>query len=77
MGIGKVFGLIGRATKATDIYHRAITVLETNIGAENEQLVLPLFALGNLLIKEGNTTDAESAFIRLIYVLIFAFSWHC
>ena len=53
-------------TKATDIYNQAINVLETNIGAESEQLVLPLFALGNLLIKEGKTTDAENAFLRFI-----------
>lgn len=66
--MGKVFGLIGRATKATDMYHRAITVLETNMGAESEQLVLPLFSLGNLLIKEGKTMDAENAFIRLIFL---------
>lgn len=52
------------------MYHRAITVLETNMGAENEQLVLPLFSLGNLLIKEGKTTDAENAFIRFDFSCI-------
>lgn len=68
LGIGKVLGLIGRATKATDVYHRAIAVLETNRGAESEQLVLPLYALGNLLIKEGKTMDAENAFIRILNI---------
>lgn len=65
--MGKVLGFIGRASKATDMYHRAITILESSCGAESEQLVVPLFALGNLLIKEGKATDAEKTFVRLLF----------
>lgn len=67
LGMGKVLGFIGRASKATDMYHRAIGILENSCGAESEQLVVPLFALGNLLIKEGKVTDAEETFVRLIF----------
>lgn len=64
--MAKVLGSIGRATKAVDNYHRAITILESSRGPESEDLVVPLFGLGNLLIKEGRATDAESPFIRLL-----------
>ncbi|KAJ0101006.1 hypothetical protein Patl1_05195 [Pistacia atlantica] len=65
LGTAKVLGSVGRATKAVEIYHRVITILETNRGAESEDLVLPLSGLGNLLIKEGKAVAAESAFIRI------------
>lgn len=75
MGTAKVLGSVGRVRKAVEIYHRVITILESNRGAESEDLVLPLFGLGNLLIKEGKAVDAESAFIRLFvfFMCIFGF----
>lgn len=66
--MAKVLGSIGRTTEAVEDYHRAITILESSRGAESEDLVVPLFGLADLLIKEGRATDAESPFIRLIYV---------
>lgn len=66
LGLAKVQGSVGRATKAVAIYHRVITILETNGGAESEDLVLPLSGLGNILIKEGKALDAERAFSRLL-----------
>ena len=65
LGLAKALGSIGRVTKAVEVYHRIITILELDRGAESEDLVLPLFGLGNLLIKEGKAKDAESAFVRL------------
>lgn len=68
MGIGKVFGITGRATKAIEIYNRAITILEMSRGAECEDLVVPLCALGNLFIKEERITDAEISFKRSFHL---------
>lgn len=68
MGIARVFGLTGRAAKAIEIYHRAISILEISRGNECEDLVVPLCALGNLLMKEGRITDAECSFKRLFHL---------
>lgn len=64
MGMAKVLRSIGRVTKAITIYHRAVDILEKNRGAKSEELVVPLFALGNLFISEGKATDAETCFSR-------------
>ncbi|XP_058095856.1 uncharacterized protein LOC131241166 isoform X2 [Magnolia sinica] len=68
MGMAKVFSFIGRATKAIEIYHRAVMILEMSRGAECEDLVIPLCGLGNLLIKEGKAADAEISFKRILSV---------
>lgn len=68
MGIAKVLSSTGKATKAVDIYHRVIRILELNRGVETEDLVVPLFGLGSLLIKEGKVTGAENSFIRLVRI---------
>ena len=76
--MAKVLGAIGRSTKAVETYHRAIAILELNKGAESEDLVVALFGLGNILLKEGRTTDAETHFVRLlsfIYVFFFHMDW--
>lgn len=70
LGMAKSLGSIGRATKAVEIYHRAIAILELSRGAESEDVVVPLLGLGNLLIKEKRATDAEIPFIRFISLLI-------
>lgn len=72
--MAKVLGSIGRDTKAVEIYHRVITILELNRGTECADLVLPLFSLGSLFIKEGKAVDAESVFIRLVSFFFFLFS---
>lgn len=64
LGMGKALGSAGRAIKAIDIYHRTISILESNMGAESKELVVPLNALGNLLIEEGKVKDAENTFMR-------------
>ena len=75
LGMAKVLSFIGRATKAVEVYHRVITILEANKGAESEDLVVALFGLGNLLIKEGKVADAEDSFLRYHYFqLLFFFS---
>ena len=58
--MAKVLGAIHRSIKAVEIYHLAIAILELNKGAESEDLVVALFGLGNILLKEGRTTDAET-----------------
>ena len=76
--MAKVLGAIGRSIKAVETYHRAIAILELNKGAESEDLVVALFGLGNILLKEGRTTDAEAHFVRLlsfIYVIFFHMDW--
>ncbi|GKE01659.1 nephrocystin-3 isoform X2, partial [Tanacetum coccineum] len=65
LGMGKALGSVGRATKAIDIYHRAISILESNMGLESKELVVPLTTLGNLFLNEGKAEDAENAFMRL------------
>lgn len=83
MGIARVFGLTGRAAKAIEIYHRAISILEISRGNACEDLVVPLCALGNLLMKEGRITDAECSFKRsfhlssyfLVCVLLLLLMW--
>lgn len=54
-GMAKVLGSIGRVTKAVEVYHRSLTILETSRGSESEDLVIPL---SRLLIKEGRAADA-------------------
>ena len=80
LGMGKALSSVGRATKAIDIYHRTISILESNLGAESKELVVPLTSLGNLLINEGKAEDAENAFTRLyktcaygIYVVFYKY----
>lgn len=73
--MAKALGFLGRATKAIETYHRAISILESSKGEENEELVVPLYALGNLLLKERRTADAETAFGRL-YLFLHSF-WSC
>lgn len=60
LGMAKALGSIGRATKAVETYNRAINILESSRDIESEDLVVPLFSLGNLLIKEGRASEAES-----------------
>jgi len=64
MGMAKVYRLIGRATKAAETYRHTIEILEKNRGADSEELVVPLFSLGNLFINEGKAVDAEACFKR-------------
>lgn len=64
LGMAKVLGTIGRTAKAVEFYHRAVSILESNRGFEDEDLVIPLFSLGNLLLKEGKGKDAEACFAR-------------
>lgn len=74
--MAKVLGSIGRDTKAVEIYHRVITILELNRGTESADLVLPLFSLGSLFIKEGKAVDAESVFSRLVsFFFLFSMGW--
>jgi hypothetical protein len=68
--MAKILGSIGKATKAIEVYQRVISILESSRGAESKDLVVPLSGLGNLLIKEGRATDAESLFNRLLYFLL-------
>ena len=78
LGMAKVLGAIGRSTKAVETYHRAISILELNKGAESEDLVVALLGLGNILLKEGRMTNAETHFVRLlsfIYVIFFHMGW--
>lgn len=70
LGMAKILGSIGKATKAIEVYQRVISILESSRGAESKDLVVPLSGLGNLLIKEGRATDAESLFNRLLYFLL-------
>lgn len=67
--MAKILGSIGKATTAIEVYQRVISILESSRGAESKDLVVPLSGLGNLLIKEGRATDAESLFNRLPYFL--------
>ncbi|KAK6926032.1 hypothetical protein RJ641_007751 [Dillenia turbinata] len=64
MGTAKALGYLGRATEA----HRAISILEVSRGFDCKDLTVPLFSLGNLLIKEGQAEDAESCFSRVLYI---------
>lgn len=64
LGMAKVLSSIGRTSKAVEFYHRAISLLESSRGAESEDLVIPLFGVGSLLLKEGKPVEAESPFLR-------------
>lgn len=66
--MAKVLSTTGKTKNAVDIYHCVIHILELSRGAESEDLVVSLFGLGNLLIKEGRATDAENSFIRLVSI---------
>ncbi|WOL00932.1 hypothetical protein Cni_G09645 [Canna indica] len=52
---------------AITLYYRAIDILEKR-GTENEELVIPLSALGNLFISERKATDAEICFKRILNI---------
>lgn len=69
MGIAKGLGSIGRASEATETYHHVIKILESSRG-EGKELILPLSALGNLLQKEGNASDAEYAYNRSVLCIM-------
>lgn len=66
LGLAEALASIRQTTKAVESYHRVVSILEASRGAESEDLVLPLCALGNLLVKEGKATDSENAFVRLL-----------
>ncbi|CAN1731605.1 NPHP3 [Linum perenne] len=68
LGMAKGLASVKSTKKAVEIYHRAIHILESSSGAESEDLIVPLFALGNLLVKEGNATDAETPFLRILSI---------
>lgn len=72
LGMAKVLGSMGRASEAMETYQRVITLLESSRGGENEELAVPLLALGNLLMKEGRAPDAESPFDRLILFILYS-----
>ncbi|WOL13524.1 hypothetical protein Cni_G22294 [Canna indica] len=67
MGMAKVLGFTGRASEAITLYYRAIDILEER-GTENEELVIPLSALGNLFIGERKATNAEICFKRILNI---------
>lgn len=64
LGLAKSFASDGKATKAIGVYERTVTILERNRGSESEDLVVPLFSLGKLLLKEGKAAEAEIPFTR-------------
>lgn len=64
LGMAKVLSSIGRTSKAAEFYYRAISLLESSRGAESEDLVIPLFGVGSLLLKEGKPVEAETPFLR-------------
>ncbi|RZC70882.1 hypothetical protein C5167_034051 [Papaver somniferum] len=68
LGMAKVYTSIRRASKAVEVYNRAITIIETSRGAESEDVVMPLLGLGNLLIKEGKAADAQHSFDRILRI---------
>lgn len=70
LGMAKVYDSDGKATKAMEMYQNAITLLESNRGAESKDLVVPLLGLGNLLLKGGRAVDAETHFTRLNFLLL-------
>lgn len=81
LGLAKSFGSYGKATKAIGVYERTLTILERNRGSESEDLVVPLFSLGKLLLKEGKADEAEIPFTRYSaertsLVKVFAFVIH-
>lgn len=65
LGMAKSLGSSGKATEAIEFYNRAITILESSRGVESEDLIVPLFGLGNILIQEGKAMEAETPFLRL------------
>lgn len=67
--MAKVLGTSGRASEAIETYQRVIKILESSRG-DGEELIVPLCALGNLLIKEGKTSDAEYIFNRLVLCIM-------
>eukprot|EP00257_Ricinus_communis_P017943 XP_015576515.1 uncharacterized protein LOC8268186 isoform X3 [Ricinus communis] len=70
MHMGSMYSALGKFEKSMIAYQRVISVLESKYGrgAESKELVVPLFGLGNLLMKEGRTTDAEIHFIRILNI---------
>lgn len=76
MGMAKVQGTSGRAPEAINTYQRVIEILESIGGGETREMILPLCALGNLLIKEGRASDAEFTFSRLVKCITDKFLLH-
>ncbi|KAM6586530.1 hypothetical protein CsatA_009135 [Cannabis sativa] len=66
LGMAKALASTGKATKAIEFYHRSITILESSRGPQSEDLVIPLFGLGNLLLQEGKAKDSETPFLRIL-----------
>ena len=71
LAMAKVLSSVGKATKAIEKYQHAITLLESNRGAESKDLVVPLLGLGNLLLKERRVRDAETHFTRLSFLFFY------
>lgn len=71
--MGKVLGSTGKAAEAIDAYKRVIMIWELSKGTESKELALPLFSLGNLLLKEGRASEAEDLFNRFSFC--FLCSW--
>lgn len=65
MGLAKVQETSGRASQAIATYYTVIKLLESSKAGEGERLVLPLSALGDLLLKEEKASEAEHLFNRL------------
>jgi hypothetical protein len=66
--MAKSFASDGKATKAIGVYERTLTILERNRGSESEDLVVPLFSLGKLLLKEGKAAEAEIPFTSIVNI---------
>ncbi|KAG2310452.1 hypothetical protein Bca52824_022009 [Brassica carinata] len=64
----KSYGSYGKANKAISVYERTVTILERSRGSESEDLVVPLFSLGKLLLKEGKADEAEAPFTRILNI---------
>ncbi|KAL6541491.1 hypothetical protein OROGR_010977 [Orobanche gracilis] len=69
LGTAKVLSTSGKATEAIKMYHQVIKILES-IRGEDKKLIVPLCALGNLLVREGKNSDAERTFSRVLNISI-------
>ncbi|EPS74006.1 hypothetical protein M569_00751 [Genlisea aurea] len=59
-----------RVSEAIETYKRVIKILEVNSNGEGEEVIMPLCEMGNLLLKEGKTSEAEFAFSRVIDIFV-------
>ena len=69
LGMAKALGSNGRIREAIQTYHCVIELLEHHKGPLCEELVVPLFSLGKLLLKEARVSEAENFFKRYLYPL--------